>query len=42
MKTLRELYPETTLTCTCELEICPICKGQVRVNYVSGPKSIQT
>ena len=42
MKTLRELYTETTLMCRCELECCPKCKGEMRVAYVSGAKVVQT
>jgi hypothetical protein len=42
MKTLRELYSETTQMCICELDCCPICKGRMRVAYVSGPKLVQT
>jgi hypothetical protein len=42
MKTLRELYPETTVMCTCELEQCMVCKGRLKVAYVSGPKVVQT
>jgi len=42
MKTLRELYSETRLMCSCELECCPNCKGRMKVAYVSGPKLVQT
>ncbi len=42
MKTLRKLYSETTLMCICELEQCPICQGQMKVAYTSGPKMVQT
>jgi hypothetical protein len=42
MKTLRELYSETTVMCTCELNCCPICQGRMRIAYVSGPKLVQT
>ena len=42
MKTLRKLYPETTLMCKCELERCPICQEHMEVAYSSRPKMVQT
>lgn len=42
MKTQRELYSETVMMCTCELECCPMCQGRMKVAYVSGPKLVQT
>lgn len=42
MRTPRKLYPETTMMCACELECCPVCKGQMKVAYSSGPKTVQT
>src|SRR3990172_2384834 len=42
MRTPRKLYSETRLMCTCELECCPHCKGQMKVAYTSGPKTVQT
>lgn len=42
MKTLRELYSGSTRMCICELDCCPMCKGRMRVAYVSGPKLVQT
>ena len=42
MRTPRELYPEKTLICKCELEYCPVCKGRMTVAYSSGPKIVQT
>ena len=42
MRTPQELYTETTQICQCELESCPVCKGRMRIAYVSGPKLVQT
>ncbi len=41
MRTRRELYPEATFVCTCELENCLVCTGRIKVAYISGKKTVQ-
>ena len=38
MKTQRELDSGSARTCVWELDSCPICKGEMKVACVSGPK----
>jgi hypothetical protein len=42
MRTPRQLYLETPIVYTCELETCPQCGGPLERAYVSGPKTVQT
>jgi hypothetical protein len=41
MRTPRALYPTKSTVYTCELRVCPICQGRLRIAYTSGPKTVQ-
>jgi hypothetical protein len=41
MRTVREVYPQERIVYSCELRVCPVCQGRLRVAYTSGSKTVQ-